>query len=182
MKKRILCYGDSDTWGQIAGTGERRAERWPVVCRRLLGADFEVLEDGVSGRTTIFDHPKSPWLNGLKGLGYALMAHRPLDAVVLFLGSNDVLYTDAEGSADGVAQLVSALVDADNFAHSKLPVFPTGEIYWSVKFPLGFTFLRLRFVTSLFSDVSSAPLASTKMTLIASFDMRCQKMSDWAVL
>ena len=126
MKKRILCYGDSDTWGQIAGTGERRAERWPVVCRRLLGEDFEVLEDGISGRTTVFDHPKSPWLNGLKGLGYALMAHRPLDAVVLFLGSNDVLYTDAEGSADGVAQLVSALVDADNFAHSKLPVFPNG--------------------------------------------------------
>ena len=37
MKKRILCYGDSDTWGQIAGTGERRDERWPVVCARLLG-------------------------------------------------------------------------------------------------------------------------------------------------
>ena len=125
MKKRILCYGDSDTWGQIAGTGERRDERWPVVCARLLGETFEVVEDGVSGRTTVFDHPASPWLNGLKGLGYALMSQRPLDAVVLFLGSNDVLYTDAEGSADGIAQLVSAILDADNFCRTSAPYFPT---------------------------------------------------------
>ena len=126
MKKRILCYGDSDTWGQIAGTGERRDERWPVVCARLLGETFEVVEDGVSGRTTVFDHPASPWLNGLKGLGYALMSQRPLDAVVLFLGSNDVLYTDAEGSADGIAQLVSAILDADTFCRTKRTVFPNG--------------------------------------------------------
>ena len=126
MKKRILCYGDSDTWGQIAGTGERRDERWPVVCQRCLGSDFEVVEDGVSGRTTVFDHPGSPWLNGLKGLGYALMSQRPLDAAVLFLGSNDVLYTDAQGSADGIEQLVRAILDADNFCCTKRTVFPGG--------------------------------------------------------
>ena len=126
MKKRILCYGDSDTWGQIAGTGERRDERWPVVCQKHLGDAYEVVEDGVSGRTTVFDHPGSPWLNGLKGLGYALMSQRPLDAAVLFLGSNDVLYTDAQGSADGIEQLVRAILDADNFCRTKRAVFPNG--------------------------------------------------------
>lgn len=126
MKKRILCYGDSDTWGQIAGTGERREQRWPVVCRQELGERYEVVEDGIGGRTTVFDHPGCPWLNGLKGLGYALMSQRPLDAVVLFLGANDVLYTDAAGSAAGAEQLVEALLDADHFCRTKRQVFPKG--------------------------------------------------------
>lgn len=136
MKKRVLCYGDSDTWGQVAGTGERREERWPAVCQQCLGEDFEVVEDGVSGRTTVFDHPSNPWLNGLKGLGYALMAHRPLDVVVLFLGANDVLYTDAEGSAAGAEQLVSAIIDADNFCCCKRPVFPDGAKILLISTPL----------------------------------------------
>lgn len=136
MKKRILCYGDSDTWGQIAGTGERREQRWPAVCRQALGEGYEVVEDGIGGRTTVFDHPGCPWLNGLKGLGYALMSQRPLDAVVLFLGANDVLYTDAAGSAAGAEQLVRALLDADHFCRTKRQVFPKGAKVLLISTPL----------------------------------------------
>lgn len=123
---RILCYGDSDTWGYIAGTGGRRDARWTRVCQEALGEGYTVIENGLNGRTTVFDHPQNPWLNGLKGLGYALAAQKPLDMVVLFLGSNDVMYTNAAGSAAGAEQLVDAILDADRFCHVGQPIFPRG--------------------------------------------------------
>lgn len=123
---RVLCYGDSDTWGYIAGTGERRDARWTRVCQEALGDGYTVIENGLNGRTTVFDHPGNPWLNGLKGLGYALVSQKPLDIVVLFLGSNDVMYTDAAGSAAGVEKLVDAILDADRFCHVEKSIFPKG--------------------------------------------------------
>lgn len=125
-KMRVLCYGDSDTWGYIAGTGERRDARWTRVCQEALGDGYTVIENGLNGRTTVFDHPSNPWLNGLKGLGYALVSQKPLDMVVLFLGSNDVMYTDAEGSAAGVEKLIDAILDADRFCHVGKSIFPKG--------------------------------------------------------
>ena len=136
MRQRILCYGDSDTWGTIAGSGDRREARWTVVCQQFLGDDYVILEDGLSGRTTAFDHPANPWMNGLKGLGYALMSQRPLDAVVLFLGANDVIYTDAEGSVQGAELLVRAILDADAFCGCKRPVFPNGVKLLLISTPL----------------------------------------------
>lgn len=60
--RHILCYGDSNTWGYTPGTGERHAPdvRWTGVLRRLLGEGWEVLEEGMNGRTTVFDNPMSP--------------------------------------------------------------------------------------------------------------------------
>lgn len=126
--KRILCYGDSDTWGYIAGTGERRGAdcRWTGVCQNELGGEYTVIENGLNGRTTVFDHPDNPYLNGLKGLGYALLTQRPLDLVVLFLGSNDVMYTDAEGSAAGADTLVRTLLEADKVYRTGQSIFPNG--------------------------------------------------------
>lgn len=126
MKKRVLCYGDSDTWGYIAGTGAQRERRWTRVCQEHLGEDYEIIEDGLNGRTTVFDHPTNPWLNGLKGLGYALFSRKPLDAVVLFLGANDVLYTDAGGSARGAEELVKAILEPQTICPGAKTVF-SGE-------------------------------------------------------
>ena len=65
--RHILCYGDSNTWGYTPGTGERHAPdvRWTGVLRRLLGEGWEVLEEGMNGRTTVFDNPMSQGRNGL---------------------------------------------------------------------------------------------------------------------
>ena len=125
-KIRVLCYGDSDTWGYIAGTGQRREARWTAVLQQKLGDGYTVIENGLNGRTTVFDNPNNPWLNGLKGLGYTLISQKPLDIVVIFLGSNDVMYTDAEGSAAGADELVRAILDADAFCHVGQPIFPNG--------------------------------------------------------
>ena len=93
--KRILCFGDSLTWGWVPVTDgmptERypREQRWPGVLAGRLGRDYMVLEEGLSARTTNADDPTDPRLNGSKYLPAALASHLPLDLVILMLGTND---------------------------------------------------------------------------------------------
>ena len=115
MKKRILCYGDSNAWGYMPGTGMRYAEnqRWPGIVSKLLADSCLVIEDNISGRTTVFDDPYLDYRNGKTGLGYALAAHAPLDLVILSLGTNDLKYTDAVGSWKGIDELLRLLDHTD---------------------------------------------------------------------
>src|SRR6201988_772163 len=86
----VLCYGDSNTWGYTPETGTRfgRTERWPGILRATLGDGVEVIEEGLSGRTSAFDDPLDSDLNGLTFLPVCLATHQPIDVVVLFLGTN----------------------------------------------------------------------------------------------
>lgn len=91
----VLCYGDSNTWG--AATVPRPDgrygpdERWTGVLRQALGLEWAVVEEGLSGRTTVHPDPvEGTWLAGSSYLLPCLKTHRPLDAVVLMLGTNDL--------------------------------------------------------------------------------------------
>lgn len=88
----ILCYGDSNTWGYNPATGQRyeRDERWPGVMRKLLGHGYEVVEEGLQGRTTVFDDPLEDFKSGKAYLLPCLQSHAPLDLVIFLLGTNDV--------------------------------------------------------------------------------------------
>jgi lysophospholipase L1-like esterase len=110
--RSVLCYGDSNTWGHDPATGERfgRNDRWPGVLRAHLGDDVEVIEEGLSGRTSAYDDPLDSNLNGLTFLPVCLATHPPLDVVVLFLGTND-LFLPGGFTAQFAAQGVGALVD-----------------------------------------------------------------------
>lgn len=87
---RILCFGDSLTWGIIPGTRNRYEVdcRWPMVLREKLAV--EVLEAGLNGRTTAYDFPGRPYRNGLETLPMLLEQHAPLSLVVIMLGTNDL--------------------------------------------------------------------------------------------
>ena len=52
---RILCYGDSNTWGYISGTDHQRyiEDRWPRILQKNLGEKFEIIEEGLNSRTLI---------------------------------------------------------------------------------------------------------------------------------
>lgn len=90
--RAVLCYGDSNTWGYLASSGERlgRPERWPGVLQRELGDAVDVIEEGLNGRTTMFEMPGQPGRSGLAFLPIVLETHAPLDVVVLALGVNDL--------------------------------------------------------------------------------------------
>jgi lysophospholipase L1-like esterase len=88
----ILCFGDSNTWGYSPETGARlpKASRWTGVLQRELGTGYSVIEEGQSGRTTVWDDPVEGGIkNGKAYLAPCLESHAPLDLVVLMLGTND---------------------------------------------------------------------------------------------
>ncbi len=91
--KTILCFGDSNTWGYNPSTGERfdHDHRWPGVLRNELGEGYRVIEEGLNGRTTVWDDPfHGGYKNGKDYLIPCLASHKPLDMVILFLGTNDL--------------------------------------------------------------------------------------------
>lgn len=93
--RSVLCFGDSNTHGQIPGAGpvDRFAveQRWPGVLQQFLGPDWRVIEEGLSGRTTVFDDPvEGKHKNGRRYLIPCLQSHAPLDLVILMLGTNDL--------------------------------------------------------------------------------------------
>lgn len=90
-KIRILCYGDSNTFGYIPGRGGRynRHTRWPGRLQELLGSEYQVIEEGLCGRTTAFEDVTEPGRNGLDRVREAVERSLPLDVLVIMLGSND---------------------------------------------------------------------------------------------
>ena len=90
--KTILCYGDSNTWGYNPATTERssRDERWTGILRRELDDGYLVIEEGLNGRTTVWDDPIEGYKNGKEYLIPCLETHKPLDLVIIMLGTNDL--------------------------------------------------------------------------------------------
>jgi lysophospholipase L1-like esterase len=110
--KTVLCYGDSNTWGYNPSTGERfsRDERWTGVLRQKLGAEYQVIEEGLNGRTTVWDDPIEGYKNGKEYLIPCLESHRPIDLVAIMLGTND-LKKRFSVSAYDIANSAGVLVD-----------------------------------------------------------------------
>lgn len=87
--KNILCFGDSNTFGSNpAGGRHPRDVRWTGRLQKMLGEEYYVIEEGMGGRTTVWDDPMEPNRNGLAFLPVALQSHQPLDMVILSLGTN----------------------------------------------------------------------------------------------
>ena len=99
MKKRILCFGDSNTWGTIPGKSARYADdvRWTGVLQSVLGDGYTVIEEGNGGRTTVHDDPVERRLSGLTYFTPCCESHSPLDLVIIMLGTNDLKMRFAEG-------------------------------------------------------------------------------------
>jgi lysophospholipase L1-like esterase len=105
--RTILCFGDSNTHGTIAMTAPEdrrrhpRAARWPSVMAARLGAGWEVICEGLPGRTSVFDDPvEGAHKNGLRMLPGLLESHRPLDLVIVMLGTNDTKHRFAAPAGD----------------------------------------------------------------------------------
>lgn len=114
--KTILCYGDSNTYGYVPETGLRypRNVRWTGVLQELLGEEYSVIEEGCNGRTTIFDDPLEGWKNGRDYLKPCLNSHKPVDIVIMMLGSNDLkrcFHASAEDIAAGAEILVKDIIE-----------------------------------------------------------------------
>lgn len=116
--RTVVCFGDSNSYGTPAlarlGVWARFApdERWPGVLRAALGPGWGVIEEALPGRTTVHDDPiEGAHKNGLKALPIVLESHRPIDRLVVMLGTNDLKARFAVTPED-IAASVGVLVQA----------------------------------------------------------------------
>jgi len=117
MTKTLMTFGDSNTHGtppiQKRGVYARygRETRWPTVAIAVLGSDWELVEEGLPGRTAAYADPTmGPHMNGQLGLRIALESHGPIDVLTIMLGTNDLkahFGLTAEGVAAGIASLLA---------------------------------------------------------------------------
>jgi CubicO group peptidase (beta-lactamase class C family)/lysophospholipase L1-like esterase len=135
--RRVLVFGDSNTWGWvpvergIPTTRYPADVRWPGVAQAALGDGFEIIEEGLSGRTTdLFD--ADPTVRELSGAGLdgsaylpaAVASHLPLDLVVIMLGTNDLkakFDRSPEAIALGVRGLIERVRRIDRGAWTEYP-------------------------------------------------------------
>ena len=93
MKKRIVCFGDSNTWGYIPITGERYDEsiRWPARLQEKLGyQDYTVVEEGLTA---------------------VLRSAAPIDVLVFMLGTNDFQSNIPAGNPISTARAVQYMLE-----------------------------------------------------------------------
>lgn len=123
----VLCYGDSNTYGQKPTRDGRfdANKRWTGVLQAELGDGYYIIEEGLGGRTTNLDHPNpnKPSRNGLQYFNACLDSHSPLDVVIIMLGTND-FKTTYNRSVEEIAAAIGeycASINNSYAAHSTKP-------------------------------------------------------------
>lgn len=111
---RVLCFGDSNTWGYISGSHHERYstdKRWTGILQDLLGTDYEIIEEGLNSRT-IESSDNRPGKEGRSASDYILPCldtHDPLDLIIVLLGTNE-LKLSYNLSAGQIADMMEAFI------------------------------------------------------------------------
>ena len=92
--KKVICYGDSNTFGFNPKDGSRFDENtmWTAILQKNLGTEYEVINEGVCDRTGFVNNPK--------GFLYSAQRHFPkmiskidnIEILILAIGTNDLQF------------------------------------------------------------------------------------------
>lgn len=123
--KQVLCFGDSNTRGYSYYTDRFDYDiRWTGRINEALGRDALICEAGLNGRTICFQDPDVPGRNGMEFVKGFMETHKPLDLMVLMLGTNDArMCYGGKSAAEITANLERMLVTIQ--AHTRLEGIPT---------------------------------------------------------
>ncbi len=119
--KRILAFGDSNTWGYDPATGQRYDEtiRWTGLLQKALRGQALILEEGLCGRTTVFEDTDRVGRNGLAALPYVLKSNEPLDAAIIMLGTNDCKQVFGASSQEIAAGMALCLAEISEYVKAE---------------------------------------------------------------
>ena len=128
--KRILCFGDSNTYGYKPDGSGRFDEniRWTARVQQKLGENYQIIEEGLCGRTTIFEDELRANRRGVDMVGALVETHNPIDVFVVMLGTNDckARYSATAGIiAKGLEQVI---VQAQSKAPQSMKVLVVSPI------------------------------------------------------
>ena len=126
MKKTIICFGDSNTHGYSPETGGRydETERFPCLLEKYLGGDYLVKEEGLGGRTTVYEDPLFEGLSGLSAISSCLMTHEPVDLLIIMLGTNDTkerFSSTPANIAKGMERLIKKAQSITDAFYNRVP-------------------------------------------------------------
>ena len=123
---RIVCYGDSNTWGFNPLTGKRYEKPYPVLLRELF-PDDEIISEGLNGRTMVYDDPFGKDRNAKKDIQRLIKTHLPIDVLIIMLGTNDakrIFSTNPTSLQKGMRALIYQVLDADLYRSGfAMPIF-----------------------------------------------------------
>lgn len=130
MKQHIVCLGDSNTHGYCADPADcadggirfNEQERWTRRLQKALGEDYLVIEEGLSGRTTVFQDPLHESMDALSYLYPCLKSHEAVALLIIMLGTNDTkerLGANAACIALGMERLVRKAMTVDCWGDKK---------------------------------------------------------------
>lgn len=90
--KKIICYGDSNTFGFNPKDGSRydKSVRWTGILSDILGSDYEIKEEGCNNRTAFFENSDGLVKSGQNYLAHCIEKHKAFDVFILALGTNDL--------------------------------------------------------------------------------------------
>ena len=129
--KKILCYGDSNTFGFNPKNGGRydKTTRWSGILSDLLKEKYEVIEEGMNNRTGFFKNPEGLKQSGGEYLSIYLQNHKDIDICILNLGTNDaqIFYPlNNETTQKGLQNLTSAIKNIN--PRTKIIIIPPVKI------------------------------------------------------
>lgn len=133
--RQILCFGDSNTWGLDGDSGKRLpwGVRWTSLLQEKLGQQYHVIEEGLCGRTTIFDDPLRDGRRGTELLPILLETHATVDGVVLMLGTNDCK-TAFGASAEVIGKGIERLLRQIRYAAPQAEILLISRFIWEIMF------------------------------------------------
>ncbi|MCD7879136.1 MAG: GDSL-type esterase/lipase family protein [Candidatus Gastranaerophilales bacterium] len=107
--KKILCFGDSNTYGYNPQTRGRYPFhiRWTGILQKLCTDKYKIIEAGCNNRTCFMDNPDGIEQTGCKILPKYLSSD--LDIIILALGINDLQFfynPTFEQIEQGIIQLI----------------------------------------------------------------------------
>jgi len=128
--KKILCYGDSNTFGFIPKlcTRYEKNERWSGILSELLH-DYEIIEEGMNNRNGFFKNPENIKLCGGEYLSIYLQNHKDIDICILALGTNDAQFfynLDENIARKGLQHLIDSVLEAN--PKTKIIIVPPVKI------------------------------------------------------
>ncbi len=109
---KILCYGDSNTWGYNPENGSQFACPWPVILKDLRTSD-EILSDGLCGRATQDDTGLISDSDGEKTFFRKYIdADFQAKGLILMIGSNDLSVIYPNRSPEAISANIQRWIGA----------------------------------------------------------------------
>lgn len=132
--RRIICFGDSNTYGanpewapDRPDISNRQEARWTRVLQKLLGTEeYEIIEEGLNGRTTVYRDPAWPFCEGRTYFPPCILSHSPVDLVIVMLGTNDMKVINApapEPSAIAMSEFLKTAMNPFLYEFCPVPKF-----------------------------------------------------------